>query len=311
MPIAYDSLTPELQRLVDLGAGGGGALARGATEGPWYVDLNRRAAGDGLSWDEAYDTYAKGIAAATAHFALAANRAWAKRGTLYCCSDGETEAITTLPSRTDMIGVGTDTGTFPKVTGAHTVAAAPSGNGVRIINMGFVAGGTTAPILTIPTGTHGIELHHVRLYKAESSMPTSGLSLTTSRDQILNDVHIYQDSGAVKCTIGLSIGGTTSGLGRMQIINCLIMGTEGIDIADTSAYYEGAMCKDTVIIATALCIDDNSDAMAFINNRLITAAASGSAAGSGIVDWNAGLAAGNRAHSSDGDGPLPDLNAHG
>lgn len=309
MPIKYTSLHEDLQAKIDLGAGGS-AIGRGATEGPWYTDLNRRAAGDGTSWDEAYNTYAAGIAKANAVFGVSGDRLWAKRGTLYCCSDGETESIVTLPGRCDMIGIGTDTGTFPKVTGTHTVAAAPSGNGTRIINMGFIAGGTTAPILTIATGTHGLELHHVRLYKAEGSLPTSGLSLTTSRDQILNDVHIYPDAGAARCTIGLSIGGTTSGLGRMQIINCLIIGVEGIDIADTSAYHEGAMCKDSVIIATALCIDDNSDAMAFVGNRLITAANSGSATGSGIVDWNAALACDNYAVSGNADGPLPALDAH-
>lgn len=308
MPIQEYSLDPELLDKINMGASGG-PIGRGATEGPWYVDLNRRAAGDGLSWDEAYDTYAKGIAAATAWFADGANRAWAKRGTLYCCSDGETESITTLPSRTDMIGVGTDTGTYPKVTGTHTVASAVSGNGVRIINMGFIPT-STAPILTLPSGCHGIELHHVRLFPSESYTNSSGLKINTSRDWVLNDVHIYQDAGGVKSTIGLEVSGTTSGIGRAQMRNCLIIGVEGMDIADTSADYEGAMCKDSVFIATALCIDDNSDSMAFVGCRLITAANSGSATGSTIVDWNAALAVDNYAVSGNADGPLPALDAH-
>lgn len=308
MPIKYTSLTPELQKKIDLGEAAG-PIGRGATEGPWYVDLNRRSSGDGLSWDEAYDTYALGIAAVNAAFAVSADRLWAKRGSLYCCSDGETEAITTLPRRCDMIGVGTDTGTFPKISGVHTVAAAPSGNGVRIINMGFVHTTGTAPIVTLPTGLHGFEMHHVRLYKAEGGTPTAGLQINTSRDFVLNDVHVYPDAAAVMCTIGLNIVGTTSGVGRAVIDNCLFVGTEGFNVADTSAYFEGAICKNTTIIAAALCVDDNSDSIAFINNFLITEAAGGSSDGSGVVDWNTELICGNQVHASNADAEIPALAA--
>lgn len=306
--IKYRNLDPSLQTMVDQGRYGG-ALERGANVDPWYVDLNRKSQGEGRSWDDAFNTYAAAIAAATAWFAVSNERAWAKRGTIYCCSDGETEAITTLPSRTDLVGVGTDTGAFPKVTGVHTVAAAPSGNGVRIINMGFIHSAGTAPILTLPSGLHGVELHHVHLYKGEGALPTAGLVVNTSRDWMLNDVNIYPDAGAAKCSIGLSIAGTTSGHGRAKILNSLIVGVEGIDVADTSAFFEGAICRDTIIIATALCVDDNSDAIAFIDNYLITAAAGGSSDGSGVVDWNVNLICGNKVHASNADGPIPALEA--
>ncbi len=306
--IKYRNLDSSLQTMVDQGRYAG-AVERGANVDPWYVDLNRKSQGNGRSWDDAFNTYAAAFVAANAWFAVSNERAWAKRGTIYCCSDGETESITTLPRRCDVIGVGTDTGAFPKITGTHTVAAAPSGNGVRLINLGFIPGATTAPVLTLPSGLHGVELHHVRLYKNEGVTNTSGLTINTSRDWVLNDVHIYPDAAAAKNTIGLNISGTTSGHGRSLINNCLFVGTEAMNVVDTSAYFEGSICRDTIFIATALCVDDNSDAFAFINNYLITEAAGGSTDGSGVVDWNTELICGNQVHASDADAQIPALDA--
>jgi len=306
--IKYRNLDQSLQTMVDQGRYAG-AIERGANVDPWYVDLNRKQQGGGRSWDDAFNTYAAAFVAVNAWFAVSNERAWAKRGTIYCCSDGETESIVTLPRRCDVIGVGTDTGTFPKITGTHTVAAAPSGNGVRLINLGFIAGGTTAPILTLPSGLNGVELHHIHLYKAEGSLPTSGLTVNTSRDWTLNDVNIYPDAGAAKCTIGLNISGTTSGHGRSLINKCLFVGAEAMNVVDTSAYFEGTICRDSIFIATALCVDDNSDAIAFINNYLITEAAGGSTDGSGVVDWNTELICGNQVHASDADAQIPALDA--
>ena len=308
MAIKYRNLDPTLQLMVDQGRYGS-ALERGANVDPWYVDLNRKQQGGGRSWDDAFNTYAAAFVAANAWFGVSNNRAWAKRGTIYCCSDGETENITTLPRRTDVIGVGTDVGTFPKITGVHTVAAAPSGNGVRLINMGFVHSAGTAPILTLPASIHGIELHHIRLYKAEGAVPTAGLQMTTTRDFVLNDVSIFPDAGADLCTIGLSIAGTTSGVGRAEILNSFICGDEGFDVADTSATYEGAICKNTVFKATNLAVDENSDTIVFVDCRFVTAAAAGDANGVGIVDILPANMVACEAVSSDSWGPIPNLNA--
>jgi len=274
----------------------------------YFVDANVSATGDGSSWDSPYQTIAEGLAASQAQVTNSANRAWARRNTVYYCGDYISESLTDSAQQTDLIGVGSDTGSQPRLVGTQTLATARSS--FRIINMQFVAS-STSPIISFPTAMHGWELHYVTLLKHTSYLCSAHLQSTDARNFVMNNVRILPDNGAAMSTIGFNIAGTTNGIGLAQIYDCEIHGVEGLNVVDTSAYYEGATCKNTLIRATNLCIDDNSDTIAFINCRLITAAASGSAAGSGIVDWNANLAAGNYAHSSDGDGPLPDLNAHG
>jgi len=283
-----------------------GANPTGAQD--YFVDLNAKVSEDGLSWDTPVTTVAAALALSDASIGLSSNRWWARRNRVFVCGDGIAETLVLAAEKTDLIGVGYDISPFPKITGNFTVGTAV--NGFRMFNIGFIPT-TTDPIITYPSGMHGWEMYNVHLYKVESVLNSAGLQVTDSRDWVMQDVYIYPDAGAALNTIGFNVAGTTAGMGRAKIFDSLICGVEGINVVDTSAYFEGAICKNSVIIATNLCIDDNSDTIAFINNRLITAAASGSAAGSGIVDWNAALAAENWAHSSDGDGPLPDLNAHG
>ena len=289
------------------GHGRDAAMSRGANGNIFYVDLNMSTTGlDGRCWASAFDTIAAGLAASDTD--VAANRNWARRNTVYVNCDGESETLVLAAEKTDLVGVGYDVGSFPRLTGNFTIGTAVSG--FRIFNFGFVPT-TTAPIITFPSGMHGWELHDVHLYKVDGLLNSASILSTDSRDFVMDHVYLYPSIAAEYNTLGLSIAGTTAGMGRAKILDCLICGVEAFDVADTSAYFEGAICKNTVFMATNLCIDDDSDTMAFIGCRLITAAVSGSAAGSGIVDWNAALCAGNWAHSADGDGPLPDLNAHG
>jgi len=273
----------------------------------FFMDLNIRSSGDGSSWDEAYSTVAAALAAADTQIGLSANRAWAKRNTVYFCGDGIAEALVLASEKTDLIGVGTDVGSFPKITGNFTIGTAVSG--FRVFNAGFVPT-TTAPVITFPAGMHGWELHGCHLYKVEGVTNTAQLLSTDCRDWFLNNSFIYPDAGAAKSTIGFNVAGTAAGMGRARIRDSLIVGTEAFNVVDTSAYYEGATCKRTTFIATALCIDDNSDTMAFIDCRLISATNSGNGAGSTIVDWNAALCCGNEATSLNHNGALPVLSAH-
>jgi len=273
----------------------------------FYVDANVVSGGNGLSWDEAKKTIATGLAQSHADISLSANRAWARRNTVYYCGDSISETLILAAEKTDLIGVGSDVGSTPKITGNFTIGTARSS--FRIINMGFVPT-TTAPVLTFPSGMHGWELHHVKLFKVEGVTNSAMLLSTDCRDFVMKDTYIYPDAGAAKSTIGFNIAGTTAGVGRAIIEDCLIVGTEAFNVVNTSAYYEGAVCKRTTFIATALCIDENSDSIAFIDCRLSTAANSGSVAGSTIVDWNAALACGNEAISGNHNGPLPGLDIH-
>ena len=270
----------------------------------FFVDTNVLASGRGRSWDEAYKTIAEGLAAADTDIGLSANRAWAKRNTVYYCGDSISETLVLAAEKTDLIGVGSDGGSMPKVTGNFTIGTAVSS--FRVINMGFVPT-TTAPVITFPAGMHGWELHHVKLYKIEGVTNSAMLLSTDSRDFTMKDTFIFEDARANKSTIGFNIAGITAGVGRSLIQDCYISGTEAFNVVDTSAYFEGAICRNTIFNATALCVDDDSDSWMFIDCRLITEAAVGNSDGSGVVDWNTELICGNMAHCSDSDGALPEL----
>lgn len=273
----------------------------------FFVDANvLTSGGDGKSWDTAYKTIAAGLAAADADIGLSSNRAWARRNTVYYCGDSISETLVLAAEKTDLVGVGSDIGSTPKITGNFTIGTARSS--FRIINMAFNAV-TTAPIITFPSGMHGWELHHVKLFKTEGVLNSAQLLSTDCRDFVMRDTFIFEDAGAVKSTIGFNIAGTASGTGRSLIDNCYISGTEAFNVVDTSAYFEGAICRNSIFNATALCVDDNSDAWMFINNFLITEAAGGSSDGSGVVDWNTELICGNQVHASNADGEIPALAA--
>jgi len=288
------------------GDGREAAIARGADGNIFYVDLNIATTGlDGRCWASAFATVAAGLAAADTD--VGSNRNWARRNTVYVIGDGITETLVLAAEKTDLVGLGTDVSSFPKITGNFTIGTAVPG--FRIFNMGFVPT-TTAPIITFPSGMHGWELHNVHLYKTDTLLNSASILSTDSRDFVMKDTYLYTAIDGTKNTIGLNIAGTTNGMGRALIDNCFIAGVEAFNVVDTSAFIEGAVCKNTTFYATNLCIDENSDSMAFIDNRLITAANSGSGAGSGIVDWNAALVCGNEATSGDHNGPLPVLSGH-
>ena len=278
---------------------------RGANGRIFYVDINMATAGlDGLSWASAFDTVAAGLAAADTWIGTSGNRAWAKRCTVFVCADGETEALTAGAEKTDLVGVGYDIGAFPKLTCNFTIGSAV--NGFRIFNLGLIAA-TTAPFITVPSGMHGFECHGVHCYPTETVVPTAGIQITNSRDSIFDGVHIYKNPSDGRCTVGLYAVGTD--VGRMLIKNSYIEGVEAFDVNSNVATADCARAINTIFRATNLCVDDNSALFEFINCRFITDSASGDVNGNTIVDWNAALATGCQAVSSDSNGPIPNVTA--
>jgi len=53
----------------------------------YYVDGNKSSAGNGSSWDDAYNTLSAAMAASHANIAVASRRAWATRNTIYVIAD--------------------------------------------------------------------------------------------------------------------------------------------------------------------------------------------------------------------------------
>jgi len=108
----------------------------------------------------------------------------------------------------------------------------------------------------------------------------------------IEDCSIITPAGAITTSIfgvGISIEGTTS-IHDLQIRRNWIFATKGIAIANGTT--QGSLVADNYIrVTSGLACDDDSDDVAFVNNRIITATADLVVANQ--CDWNEALAVGN------------------
>jgi len=171
------------------------AIARGAYGNIFYVDLNMAVTGlDGRCWASAFDTVAAGLLAADND--IAANRNWAHRNTVYAMHDAESFDLTLAAEKTDLVGLGSDLSGFPTMN-HFTIGVAV--NGFRVFNYGFIPTGTT-PLISVPSGMQGFELHDVTVYKSESYVNTAGVLITNCRQWVMDNVRIKSDAGGARNT---------------------------------------------------------------------------------------------------------------
>lgn len=259
----------------------------GPKAGKYYVDLNVAATGSG-SPDHPFATVAEAITASNASIGLAANRWWARRNKIFVCGDGITENLTVLPEKCDVIGCGSDLVPYPRIIGHHTIALAKVG--CRFINIGFTLDGTGVG-LTIPAGCHGFQILGGMLQPSLAGN-TVGVQITDSALFKIQGFEIHQNPGAYGtgiCAVGISVAGIAS-THQFLIDDCFVEATEGIDVVANSPAY-GSRIKNSIIKATVLTIDDNSDTVIVTDNRLITAA--NIATTTDGYDFNLALASGN------------------
>ena len=260
----------------------------------YFVDGNVSVTGDGLSWTSAFKTLAEAIAASNISIALSANRWWARRNRIFVCGDQEiNEDLTVLPEKCDIIGVGTDLLPFPRIIGNHTIAVAKVG--VRMINLGFIAEGT-GDLLVLPAGCHGFQMIGCFMHPATTS--TKALEITDSAHVriIGNEITVGAGDMAVIFGVGISIEGTAS-IHDLLIENNRITATIGIAIANGTL--KGSLIRNNVIRATGLTIDEDSDDVQIVDNRLISDAAGDGSGADAVIDCNLALAVGNRITCSD------------
>lgn len=259
----------------------------GPKAGKYYVDLNVAATGSG-SPDHPFATVAEAITASNASIGLAANRWWARRNKIFVCGDGITESLTVLPEKCDIIGCGSDLVPYPRIIGHHTIALAKVG--CRFINIGFILDGTGVG-LTIPAGCHGFQILGGMLQPSLAGN-TVGVQITDSALFKIQGFEIHRNPGAYGtgiCAVGIAVAGTAS-THQFLIDDCFVEATEGIDVVANSPAY-GSRIKNSIIKATVLTIDDNSDTVIVTDNRLITAA--NIATTTDGYDFNLALASGN------------------
>ena len=240
---------------------------------------------DGKSWDKAFKTLAVALAASHANIA-ASNKGWAARNTIFCKGDYLDEDLTKLAQKTDVIGVGScDDQPRCRLIGTHVIPTpGVAYSGCRFFNFDFGDDGATSN-WTI-TNQSGIEFHDClfqRLASGTFAITTDGCA----RLKFVNCQFLPDSQGGVFTTAAIKLSNTTET--RVQILNCIIYGAIGIDCDATHAV--GCIVKDCFIKATTLCIDDESDDLVIVGNRMVSAANQGTI---GLVlDYNAALAVDN------------------
>jgi len=254
----------------------------------YFVDLNISTSGDGLSWSTAFSTIAAAITASNTSIGLTANRWWARRNRIFVLGDGITESLTVLPEKCDIIGLGSDLYPFPRVIGTHTIAVAKVS--CRFINMGFQATGT-GDLFVIPAGCHGLQFLDCT-FTAATAGNTKCLEITDSAHVLINGCKIITPAGAVTTSIfavGIAIEGTAA-IHDFEASDNFIFATAPIEVAN-GTLNGSLIARNTLKAVGGLCINDDSDDVACVDNRLISSNAA--LAEASFCDWNSLLAVNN------------------
>ena len=264
----------------------------------WFVDNNGGSdSNDGLSWETAFKTltYAMGISHADiANSKTGHGLGWAARNTLYCRGDTIDEDLTTLAQKTDIIGVGScDDQPRCRITGTHLIPTTYVYAGCRFINMAFIDDGASACFSWVDQA--GIEFHNCDFWQVGTGTYGISFSGNCSRIRIIGCRFLGQLTGSSTFSAAAIRNADTSTYG-FEVSNCYITGAIGIDCNATTVY--DGLIKDNVIVATGLVIDDESNDLVIVNNRLISAAAKGTIGN--VIDYNAAKGAGNILTGSDG-----------
>jgi hypothetical protein len=254
----------------------------------YYVDGNKVTAGDGSSWDKAFNTLSAAMAASHADIAVSADRQWATRNIIYVRADGITEDLTTMAQKTDIIGVGSnDSYKKAKITGTWIVPDTVSYLGCRFFNMQFTDTGANA---IFDMDSQGGIVFTGCLFDA-SPATTIGINAKDCSWLQLIDCEF----SAVSATAQFDTACVQIDDGDNSIYGCKFIGNTmngaaiGIDWDDTASY--NCWLDGNFIRAVGLPIDEEGDNVFVVNNRWITDIdTTTSTAG---YDFNLQLAAGN------------------
>ena len=250
-------------------AGGGSGLRSGGTV--YYVDGNKSTAGNGLSWEGAFNTLSAAMAASHANIAVSSRRAWASRNTIFVRADEIVEDLTTMAQKTDIIGVGSNDG-YKKagITGTWIIPDTVSYMGCRFYNMMFTDTGANA-IFDIDT-QGGLEFHYC-LFDSSTST-TIGLQVEETSWLVVNSCEFSRVSASMGFSASaIKVVDDTNPIYGCRITNNSIMGNIGIDWDETQSY--NCWIEDNYMSTTGIGIDEEGDNVHVIGNRMITAVDTG------------------------------------
>lgn len=278
----------------------------------FYVDGNRSVnTGSGRTWGTAYNLLSTALAASHADIAVSADREWASRNIIYVRGDFITEDLTKLAQKTDIIGVGSaNQYKMGGILGDHVIEAATTAHymGCRIINMHFRGDGGGI-LFDIPINQNGIEFINCEFQ--QNGGETIGLRLGGCHDtKVTRCVFRPNTSGVGFSTTAIQL---LNGAGSVTNVNIegnqIFSGGIGIDWDETVSV--NCWVTDNKMWTTGLGIDDESDDIFVIGNRMITAVDTGTYTAG--FDFSEALAIDNIITGSGGETditPLPEATAN-
>ena len=260
----------------------------------YYVDGNVGATGSGDK-DYPFSTLAEAIAASNASIALGTNRWWARRNRIFCMGDTLTEDLTQLPTKCDVVGVGSYDG-YSKcgLYGHHSTAL--EAYGVRWFNMHFKAKAHASAVFTMAgaTGASGQQFHGCT---ADATLGTvTSFILATAMPFLVVDDCDFMGTFA---TSYISFGAGEAGGARITNNRMLGTAAKGIITAGTTTASWKPIIEGNTIQATGLIVDDDGNIFFGANNMLITDADPG-ADSLGAMDVTAANWIGNKLTSTAG-----------
>lgn len=232
----------------------------------YFVDGNVSTTGEGTI-DSPFSTLAEAIAASNISIALTANRWWARRNRIFCMGDVLDESLTQLPTKCDVIGLGSyNANTKCGLSGRHSSAA--EAYGTRWFNMHFLADAYAAAIFTLAGANNvaGQEFYSCA-FDATLGTVTSGILSTAAHSLKVIGCEFFGPFA----TSFISFG--TGEAGNAVIKGNDMSGSLGVGVAlgvGTTASWK-MLLKDNFIQCAGLWVDDDADILYVVNNRAITA----------------------------------------
>lgn len=269
----------------------------------YYVEANAGSNGyNGLSWEKPFKTIVYAITVCNANISRGP-AGYQSRNTIFIKGDF-TETLDTFPQKTDIIGVGSANHIpMARIIGTH----APTDTvwGVRFFNVWFQ---TTTATIIITFTSGGFEFHNCWFKAFAATTPTTAthaMTIINPLDVLIQGCNFTQNVQAPFSTAAIAITSTGGSTENCRIIGNDIYGAIGIKITAPVGTYTSCLIKDNFIHATTLCIDDNSNQWAIVNNKM-TSDANQSTLGN-VLDYNPYLSVGNIITGSSGTVNAPSI----
>lgn len=237
----------------------------------YYVDGNAGSDSyDGLTWDTAKQTLAAAITLSNASFS-GVPKQWAARNRMFIKGDCFVEDLVDLPSKCDIIGVGSrDSYPTACIMGNHSTFATAR-MGCRFINVMFIGPAGGGDIITLSSNISG-QAFIGCYFDGSTTTPCTGAILFANSPN-LEIIGCRFDGPFSDAVIEVGAGDSH----HLLIKGNLIHGSnEGISVdSGFLNIYKQAFIIDNVFKTTLACINDASGKIAIEGNRGVTLAARG------------------------------------